>query len=167
MNCNQSTNKSEGTKERKMSSLSRDYYCGQFSFYPLWSRFTHTRRVHLLFFPCLLVVGLAEVTFGLLALCPHYTRLSAFVFSKENKATQRNETCRWQQAHHNRTEQSKYDDSLFVCTSRNRSRIRLGSERIERIRDSHFLSSLYACTISFPTFSFFFFFFYYLLSQLA
>ena len=95
MNCNQSTNKSEGTKERKMSSLSRDYYCGQFSFYPLWSRFTHTRRVHLLFFPCLLVVGLAEVTFGLLALCPHYTRLSAFVFSKENKATQRNETCRW------------------------------------------------------------------------
>jgi uncharacterized membrane protein YphA (DoxX/SURF4 family) len=26
------------------------------------------------------VVGVAEVTFGLLVLCPHYTRLSAFVF---------------------------------------------------------------------------------------
>lgn len=28
------------------------------------------------------VVGLAEVVFGLLAFCPHYTRLSSFVFSR-------------------------------------------------------------------------------------
>jgi hypothetical protein len=35
------------------------------------------------------VVGLTEVTFGLLALCPHYTRLSAFVFSQswDHRAT--------------------------------------------------------------------------------